>query len=313
VKPSYSFVLAVLSCVSTTLLANSPASKNLHLASHTSADASATTDQTVASPDVAVPSFRLPSGHGSYNNHVPERLTACNACTLNQTASISIPSNAIEVSSIHALPGWQGDADSAGTGTASGSTSMVSAPALSGNAREFQTSFTNGGSVRFSAGFGTDNQSTDFLYDGWVYVASPSNDVANIEMDVNQVMANGQTAIFGVQCDGYSSTWDYTANQGTPTSPDDVWVHSTAACNPRNWSSNAWHHIQISYSRDNSGNVTYGSVWFDGTQQQINATVSSAFALGWGAGALVTNFQVDGFGNNGTTQVYLDNLSVYRW
>ena len=32
---------------------------------------------------------------------------------------------------------------------------------------------------------------------------------------MNQTMENGQTVIFGFQCDGYTSTWDYTRNAGT--------------------------------------------------------------------------------------------------
>ena len=74
----------------------------------------------------------------------------------------------------------------------------------------------------------------------------------------------------------------------------------------------ASHHVQIQFSRDSHGNVTYRSVWFDGAEQEINATVPSAFALGWGP-ALLTNFQVDGIGGSGSAIVYLDNLTVYRW
>ena len=78
------------------------------------------------------------------------------------------------------------------------------------------------------------------------------------------------------------------------------------------WSTNAWHHVQVYYSRDSSGNVTYHSVWLDGPQQNINATVNSAFALGWGP-VLLTNFQVDGLGASGAPIAYLDNLTVSRW
>ena len=125
-------------------------------------------------------------------------------------------------------------------------------------------------------------------------------------------MENGQTALFGFQCDGYTSTWDYTKNAGTPTAPIDQWVHSGAYCNPRSWSINTWHHVQVYYSRDGSGNITYHSVWLDGAEQDINATVNSAFALGWGP-TLTTNLQVDGLGSSGSPIVYLDNLTIYRW
>ena len=59
------------------------------------------------------------------------------------------------------------------------------------------------------------------------------------------------------------------------------------------WSRNTWHHVQVEYSRNDSGDVTYQAVWLDGTKQTIGATVPSVFALGW-APVLLTNLQVDG-------------------
>ena len=91
------------------------------------------------------------------------------------------------------------------------------------------------------------------------------------------------------------------------------WLHSNQPCNPANWTKNTWHHIQISSSRDDSGNVTYNSVWFDGVEAPINQTVNSDFALGWSAGDLMINFQLDGHGSKGTSKVYLDNMTIYRW
>jgi hypothetical protein len=223
-----------------------------------------------------------------------------------------VPPNAIKVSSLQALSNWTAVSDTAGTGTSSGTMSVVSSPSLSGHAREFATNFSNSGDELYFVTFGDDTVSTNFLYDGWVYPASPSSDIVNLEMDMNQVMANGQTVIFGVQCDGYSGTWDYTANEGTAQNPSDRWLHSNAACKMSNWTTNTWHHIQISYSRDNAGNVTYQAVWLDGVEQPLNVTVPSAFALGW-APTLLTNFEVDGLGSSGSSTVYLDNLTVYRW
>jgi hypothetical protein len=242
-------------------------------------------------------------------------------CETNRTLTVTssappagpvVPPNAIKVSSLQALSDWTAVNDTAGTGTSSGTMSMVSSPSLSGNARKFATSFSNSGDELYFVSFGDDTVSTSFLYDGWVYLASPSSDIANLEMDMNQVMANGQTVIFGFQCDGYSGTWDYTANEGTPENPSDRWLHSNAACKVSNWAANTWHHVQITYSRDNAGNVTYQAVWLDGAEQQLNVTVPSAFALGW-APTLLTNFEVDGLGASGSSTVYLDNLTVYRW
>jgi hypothetical protein len=191
--------------------------------------------------------------------------------------------------------------------------SLVNAPSLSGNTRKFTTSYSNYSGERYDVSFGDDTMSTNFVYDAWLYIPSPSTSIANIEMDMNQVMRNGETVIFGVQCDGWSGTWDYTANAGTPAKPTDEWVHSKAACNPRNWSTDTWHHVKIVYSRDNSGNVTYESVTLDSIESNIGATVPSAFALGWSP-SLLTNFQVDSYlPGSATSIVYLDDLTIYRW
>lgn len=224
-----------------------------------------------------------------------------------------IPSGAVSVGSLQTLSNWRAVKDSAtGSGSASGYMNIVSSPSQTGYTRQFVTGFTNNGGERYYATFGDDVNATNFVYDAWIYPGGNAGSVANLEMDLNQVMPNGQTAIFGFQCDGWTSTWDYTENAGTPTAPHDVWVHSGAYCNPRAWGRNAWHHVQISYSRNSSGYVTYHAVWLDGHEEGINATVKSAFALGW-APTLVTNFQVDGYGSSGSSNIFVDNLKVYRW
>lgn len=190
--------------------------------------------------------------------------------------------------------------------------SLTSSPSRSGFARSFKTSYTNSGGERYWVSFGSDTATTHFLYDAWIYFDSSSTHIANLELDMNQVTSNGQTVIYGFQCDGGTGTWDYTKNAGTPQKPIDTWVHSKAPCNPRKWKTNAWHHVQITYSRDSGGNVTYHSVWLDGAEQDLNATVPSSFALGWGS-TLLTNFQIDGLGTSGTVTAYLDDLTIYRW
>ncbi|KAA6457604.1 hypothetical protein DYQ86_22540 [Acidobacteria bacterium AB60] len=225
----------------------------------------------------------------------------------------AIPASAVVMTGIQSLNTWQAEHDDAsGDGTSTGATGLAATPSQSGMARSFTTSYTNYGGERYHVAFATDPSATNFLYDAWVYVASPSDGIANLEFDMNQVLANGQTVIFGFQCDGYSGTWDYTENAGSPTAYVDRWLHSAAACNPRDWSTDTWHHIQVTYSRDDGGNVNYQSVWFDGTEQEIHATVPSAFALGWNS-VLLTNFQVDGVGSAGSSEVYIDNLTVARW
>jgi len=224
-----------------------------------------------------------------------------------------IPADANKAIQVQTFGGWLGVNDIAtGAGFASGLTNIVGRPSLTGYAREFATSFTNSSGERYYAQFGMNAWAQNFFYDAWVYFANTSSGIANLEMDVNQVMGNGQTVIFGFQCDGYSGTWDYTVNTGTPQQPNDQWRHSYSECNPREWSANAWHHVQISYSRDGSGNVTYKSVWLDNVESDLYLTVPSAFGLNWSP-TLLTNFQVDGQGAGGSSMVYLDQLTIYWW
>jgi hypothetical protein len=248
---------------------------------------------------------------GSYcNADVSIDVTSGSSSTAAVSTASQVPSSAKTVSSMQVLSNWQAQHDTGTSGSSSGAMAMVGSPSLSGNARRFSTSFSGNGGELYHVSFADDTSATNFFYDAWVYLSNPSN-MGNLEMDMNQVMSNGQTVIYGFQCDGYSGTWDYTKNAGTAKAPKDTWVHSGAACNVRKWSANAWHHVQISYSRTSAGVVTYHSVWLDGAQQNINATVPSAFALGWGQ-TMLTNFQVDGLGS-GSNVVYLDKLAISRW
>jgi hypothetical protein len=224
----------------------------------------------------------------------------------------TVPSNALVFQAIQARNDWLETNDPASGGGTSGSMSIVSSPSLSGSAREFATQFTNNGGELYYDAFGSNTAVSNFLYDGWVYISGSASYIGNLEMDLNQVMANGQTVIYGFQCDAWTNTWDYTVNAGTPTAPVDKWIQSTQSCNQRTWSTDTWHHVQITYSRDQYGNVTYKSVWLDGVEQNINVTAPSSFALGWSS-VLLTNFQVDGYNTSGSSTVYLDNLTIYAW
>lgn len=224
----------------------------------------------------------------------------------------TVPTNALVFNAIQARNDWLEMNDPGSGGSTSGSMNLVGSPSLSGSAREFSTQYTNYGGQLYYDAFGSNTSVSHFLYDGFVYISGSASSIGNLEMDLNQVMANGQTVIYGFQCDAWTNTWDYTANAGTPTAPVDKWIHSTQSCNQRTWSADTWHHVQITYSRDQYGNVTYQSVWLDGVEQNINATVPSSFALGWGS-VLLTNFQVDGYTTSGSSTVYLDKLTIYAW
>lgn len=214
---------------------------------------------------------------------------------------------------IQSYSGWNGTHDLGTPGTSQGSSWVVSSPSYSGHARRFSMSFTDSGGERFYKSFSDDTSATHFIYDVQVMLAHTST-LANVELDMNQVLSNGFTVIYGFQCNGYYGTWDYSVNAGTPTMRKTTWVHSNAKCAyPRQWTQNVWHHIQIAYSRDAAGVVTYHNIVFDGIEQDlVNAVGNGAYALSWSP-VLLTNFQLDGMGSGGSMDAYVDNLIVYHW
>lgn len=224
----------------------------------------------------------------------------------------TIPPNATSETQVQLLPDWRLKHDTGTPGTSTGAMAVVSDPSLSGQAQQFYTTFTSSGGELYSLTYGADSAPQNFVYDAQVWIDAGSK-IANLEMDNNQVIPNGDTVIYAFQCSGNANVWEYSSNAGTPTAPVVKWLRSSAPCNPANWTTNTWHHVQISYSRDDAGNVTYHSAWLDGIESPINATVNSDFTLGWAAGTLITNFQVDGSGANGSATLYLDNLTIYRW
>jgi len=223
----------------------------------------------------------------------------------------SVPSYARVEKQIQLLPNWRIKHDPATPGTSTGSMTPTSDPTISGQTEKYRTTFTSGGGELYSITYANDTDAKNFVYDAHVWISSDSV-ISNLEMDNNQVMRNGDTVIFAFQCSGYNNVWEYSSNAGTPSHPDVKWVKSTVPCNPAKWTRNTWHHIQIQTSRDDSGNVTYHSVWFDGVESPINKTVNSDFSLGWALGALVANFQIDGIGT-GSSTLYLDQFTMSRW
>jgi hypothetical protein len=223
-----------------------------------------------------------------------------------------IPEDAIAVTDIQTFSNWKYKHDTGTKGSSDGSMKLVEDPAQSGQSAKFETSFENWGGERYSSTWANDSEATHFVYDTQVWINEGSK-LGNLEMDNNQALSNGDLIIFAFQCAGDSKTWDYSENAGTPKHPDVKWLHSKQPCNPASWTTNEWHHVQISYSRDDSGNVTYESVWLDGVEAPINETVPGAFALDWAKGTLKTNFQVDGIAGSGSSTLYADNMTFYRW
>jgi hypothetical protein len=224
-----------------------------------------------------------------------------------------VPSNATRVSAIQTLSGWEKVHDGGTPGSSSGTMSIASSPSVGGASRLFANELQGYGGERYWTHFSDDNTAENFLYDGWVYIHNSASGFKNLEFDLVQTMANGQTAMMAFQCDGWNHTWDYGINAGSASASKASWRHASAYCNPQAWAVNQWHHVQIYMSRNTSGDITYHAVWLDGNKQGIGTTAFGAFDLGW-APAIITQFQVDG-SSSGTSyaNVYLDDLTVYRW
>lgn len=254
---------------------------------------------------------------GGHTIHVKAWGVSGAACVTDVSFTVStssdVPSASTSVSSLQAQSQWSAIHDAATPGSSSGWTSITSSPSRSGAARKFSMNYSYYGGERYSAAFGDDESASNFVFDTWVYVPSPNSGLVSLELDLNQVLSGGQTVIYGMQCDGWSKTWDYSVNKGTTSHPYVSWVHSAAPCNVRDWSTNTWHHVQLSYSRNSTGWITYQSASVDGVKHTIGATVLGAFDLGW-APTLLVNVQLDGAtSGSGSASVLLDDLTVYRW
>jgi hypothetical protein len=124
-------------------------------------------------------------------------------------AQFTIPSTAISSGDLASSSRWFWTHDSGTPGSAVGSSQYpIASPSLDGLAREFSMSYSEKGGERFSLDFGRDTESTHFVYDTYVDIVNPAA-LANLELDVNQVMANGKTVIFAFQCSGNAKAWEY--------------------------------------------------------------------------------------------------------
>jgi hypothetical protein len=223
----------------------------------------------------------------------------------------TIPSNATSSGDLSGSSHWTWSHDSGTPGEAVGSSEYpVASPSLDRESREFNMSYSQEGGERFSLSFGNDTEATHFVYDVYVYIDNPAQ-LANLEMDVNQVMSDGATVIYAFQCSAYSGTWDFS----TIANNSPHWQASGLPCNPENWTANTWHHVQIASHRSSTGVVTYDWVNLDGTYAELsNATGNGALDLNWARGVLNLNFQLDGASqSSGSVKVYADKLTIYYW
>jgi len=182
--------------------------------------------------------------------------------------------------------------DSGTPGTSTGSTATVSSPALDGQARQLVITWTGSGGERYSVSGGPsviDPNSTKVVYSVSMYTTDNTN-FNQVETDVNQVISNGHTIIYGFQCSIPTGKYEYTINSGGSA----TWVASSVPCTRAQYSINTWHTFSFSAHRVGE-TVTYDQVCFDGTCTALGNSGANGFALGWTPiGLFSLNFQITG-------------------
>jgi hypothetical protein len=207
---------------------------------------------------------------------------------------------------LNALTNWIGVHDGATSGTAVGKTAYPVSVGGRTDARQFTSTFTGSGGFRWSVTYDNDISTDHFIYAGDLFFDSVAG-LAQMELDNNQVTADGKTYIFGCQANANDGKWDITkAVTGSQ------WVASSAPGNPQSFPLSQWLHFEIMAHRDNAGNITYDSIYFNGTTYQIGVTLPAALKLGWAIGTLLVNFQLGGSGS-GSVTAYASGLEVAKW
>ena len=225
-------------------------------------------------------------------------------------AIASVPAAAPGSANLDGATNWIAIHDGGTPGSSRGSSVYPARTPVYDDAREFYMTYSAQGGERWSVVFGRDAYATHFILDTYVYLTNPSQ-VQNLELDLNQVMPNGETVILGTQCSSVTGTWESAYTSGRY----DHWLSSNIKCNPHSWSANTWHHVQIAMHRDAYGVVTHDWVNLDGNHQVFYGAVhGAAQSLGWAAGAMVLNYQIEGQSTgSGSVTTYVHKMTVMRW
>lgn len=220
------------------------------------------------------------------------------------------PPSALSSADLDGAGPWDAIHDGGTPGGSRGSSVYPARTPLYDDAREFYMTYYGHGGERWSLNFARDAAATHFILDTYIYLADPSQ-VQNLELDLNQVMPDGRTVILGTQCSSVTGTWESAYTSGRL----DHWLSSNIKCNPRSWSANQWHHVQIAMHRDANGVVTHDWVNLDGAHDVfVGAVHGAAQSLGWAPGALVVNYQIEGeSAASGSVTSFIHKMTVIRW
>jgi hypothetical protein len=228
------------------------------------------------------------------------------------SAAYGIPAYAVSTGDLDARLGWSQIHDGGTPGTSRGSSVYPATTPVYDDARKFFMTYTNRGGERWNLNAGKDAKATHFVLDAYIFLPNPSQ-VLNLEMDINQVTANGDTVILSTQCAGINGVgaWEAGYTVGPKT---DHWWASGIKCDPRKWAPNVWHHVQIGMHRDANGVVTHDWVDFDGAHHPWGYTRQSSHFLGWAPAVVNVQYQIEGSSTgSGSVTSFVHKLTVYRW
>lgn len=193
---------------------------------------------------------------------------------------------------------WTIAHDTATPGTTANMSTAYVSPV---NGRNFRFDYTSKAGCRFSLHFADDTAARNFCYDAQIRFSDPSQ-VLNMELDMNQVMADGRTAVFDCQCASGSKAWEV-----------NCWKPTRVAGNPQQWE--GWSRVRIFWHRSEDGNTVYwDGVEFNGVYTDIGmSSIANVKALGWPVGRLILNFQIEGSQASGTVDANVRNLQIWLW
>jgi Divergent InlB B-repeat domain len=149
---------------------------------------------------------------------------------------------------------------------ATGPTTGISSPSLSGSAAEFTLSGPNSTNTGWYQNFGASDSNTTFVLDEYIYIPTASLALMNdFERDQFQYLHSGSSGLtinsryyWGTHCVLHGGDW-FVWNSFTA-----AWVDTGASCS--GVTANTWHHLVETVHRvpgDSSGSSGYGKMYFD--------------------------------------------------
>lgn len=216
-----------------------------------------------------------------------------------------IPANAVNyglLDNITAPTPWNGKWDDTTPKTVANiATSFLNAV----GGRNFQFTYTSQAGCRFSTGFAVDlTYPLNFCYDLQIQFADPAQ-ILNMELDLNQVLADGRTCIMDSQYASVSGSVEF-----------DAWKPTRIPGNPQQWGT-SWHRVRHFWHRSADGNTTtFDGAELDGVYTAANVvSTTRTKALGWGPpGLLLINFQIEGSSKTGgNVNANARNVHVWSW